>query len=148
MVSFFKNLLPGKKSGIGVELTPDRLNLVQLRKQGQGYKVAALVSEDMPENVFVDGQIQDSEALIDLLQTTLSEHKIQAKRVATAISGRDAVTRMIALPADLSDPDLHEMVHTQEAGLYLPFPRDEADVDYQKLNLFVDEDGIEKVNIM
>jgi type IV pilus assembly protein PilM len=52
------------------------------------------------------------------------------------------------LPAELDDQQLHEMVHTQEAGLYLPFPRDEADVDYQKLGMFVDEDGIEKVNIM
>jgi Tfp pilus assembly protein, ATPase PilM len=32
-----------------------------------------------------------------------------------------------------------------EAGLYLPFPREDADVDYQKIGLFVDGDGVEKI---
>ena len=40
------------------------------------------------------------------------------------------------------------MVLNQEASLYLPFPREEADVDYQKLGFFVDEDGIEKVQVL
>ncbi len=35
-----------------------------------------------------------------------------------------------------------------EASLYLPYPREEADVDYQKLGYFVDEDGIEKVKVL
>jgi type IV pilus assembly protein PilM len=36
----------------------------------------------------------------------------------------------------------------QEAGLYLPFPREEADVDYQPLGEFTDEDGIDKVQVL
>lgn len=40
------------------------------------------------------------------------------------------------------------MVLNHEAGLYLPYPREEADVDYQKLDYFVDEDGIEKVHVL
>lgn len=40
------------------------------------------------------------------------------------------------------------MVLNHEAGLYLPYPREEADVDYQKLGYFVDEDGIEKVQVL
>jgi type IV pilus assembly protein PilM len=40
------------------------------------------------------------------------------------------------------------MILNQEAGLYLPFPREEADVDYQKLGFLVDEDGIEKVQVL
>jgi len=30
----------------------------------------------------------------------------------------------------------------------LPFPREEADVDYQKLDLMIDDDGIEKVRVL
>ncbi len=40
------------------------------------------------------------------------------------------------------------MVLNHEAALYLPYPREEADVDYQKLGYFVDEDGIEKVQVL
>jgi type IV pilus assembly protein PilM len=52
------------------------------------------------------------------------------------------------VPAELDDNELREMVLNQEASLYLPFPREEADVDYQKLDYFVDEDGIEKVRVL
>lgn len=34
------------------------------------------------------------------------------------------------------------------ASLYLPYPREEVDLDYQKLGYFQDEDGIEKVQVL
>ena len=149
---FLKNLisgLSGGKQGMGVELTPERLNIVRLKKQGQGYKLVNLVSAEMPENVIQDGQIINPPELVELLQTVTAEHKLnKVKTVATAIPGRDVVTRLIPVPAELDDRELREMILNQEAGLYLPFPREEADVDYQKLGFLVDEDGIEKVQVL
>jgi len=145
---FLKNLFSGGKQGIGIELTPERLNLVQLKKQGQAYKLVTFLSEEMPEELIQDGQITNPPELVELLQTVLTENKIKAKKVATAIPGRDVITRLIPVPAELDDRQLREMVLNQEAGLYLPFPREEADVDYQKLGFFVDEDGIEKVQVL
>ena len=134
---------------MGVELTPERLNIVRLKKQGQGYKLVNLVSAEMPENVIQDGQIINPPELVELLQTVTAEHKLnKIKTVATAIPGRDVVTRLIPVPAELDDRELREMILNQEAGLYLPFPREEADVDYQKLGFLVDEDGIEKVQVL
>lgn len=145
---FLKNLFSGGKQGIGIELTPERLNIAQLKKQGQAFKLVKLISEEMPENVIQDGQIVNPPELVELLQTVVAEHKLKDKKVATAIPGRDVVTRLIPVPAELDDRELREMVLNQEAGLYLPFPREEADVDYQKLGFFVDEDGIEKVQVL
>lgn len=149
MVSTLKGLLSRKSKGIGIELAPDRINVAQLKKQGQAYKLTLLASTPVPEGVFQEGQIVDSAAMAELIQATLTENKIKVKQVATAVSGgRDTVTRIIPIPAELNDEELREMVLNQEAGLYLPFPREEADVDYQKLGLFVDEDGIEKFQVL
>lgn len=149
MVSAFQNILSGKSKGIGVELTPDRINVAQLRKQGQGFRLVNFASTPVPEGLFQEGQILDPPGMAELIQEVLSEHKIKAKQVATAVmGGRDTVTRIIPVPAELDDRELREMVLNQEAGLYLPFPREEADVDYQKLGLFVDEDQIEKVQVL
>nr|WP_202924875.1 type IV pilus assembly protein PilM [Myxacorys almedinensis] len=138
-----------KSKGIGIELAPDRINIVQLRKQGQGFKLANYITVPVPDGVFKEGEIIDPPAMAELIQTALTESKIKVKRVATAIpGGRDTVTRIIPVPAELDDRELREMVLNQEAGLYLPFPREEADVDYQKLGLFIDEDGIEKVQVL
>ncbi|XHX76663.1 MAG: type IV pilus assembly protein PilM [Stenomitos frigidus ULC029] len=149
MVNSLRNLLPGKPKGIGIELSPDRISVAQLRKQGQAFKLATLASVPVPEGLFQEGQITDSAGMAELIQSTLADNKLKIKRVATAVpGGRDTVTRIIPIPAELNDQELREMVLNQEAGLYLPFPREEADVDYQKLGLFVDEDGIEKFQVL
>ncbi|MBD2018736.1 type IV pilus assembly protein PilM, partial [Leptolyngbya sp. FACHB-36] len=149
MVSNLRNLLSKSSRGIGIELASDRINVAQLRKQGAGFKLAALSSTPVPEGMFQEGQIVDSPGMAELIQSILAENKIKVKRVATAVAGgRDTVTRIIPIPAELNDQELREMVLNQEASLYLPFPREEADVDYQKLGLFVDEDGIEKFQVL
>ncbi|MBD3882097.1 type IV pilus assembly protein PilM [Phormidium tenue FACHB-886] len=148
MVSL-KNIFSKKTRGVGVELTPDRVNVARLKKKGAGFQLVTLASAEVPEGIFQEGQILDSGAMAEIIQSVIAESKLKVKHAATAIpSGRDTVTRIIPVPAELDDRELREMVLNQEAGLYLPFPREEADVDYQKLGFFVDEDGIEKVQVL
>ena len=149
MVKFFQDLLQKKTKGIGIELTPERINVAQLRKKGQGFQLTKLATAEVPDGIFQEGQIIDSPSMAEILQQLLEEQSIKVKSAATAIpGGRDTVTRIIPVPAELDDDELREMVLNQEAGLYLPFPREEADVDYQKLGFFVDEDGIDKVQVL
>ncbi len=149
VVNRFKGFLTQRTtSGVGIELTPERINLAQLRKHRQGLKLVNLYSLPVPEGVFQDGQIADPPALAELIQSALQQSKIKAQRVATAVPGRESLVRLIPVPAELDDRELREMVLNHEAGLYLPYPREEADVDYQKLGYFVDEDGIEKVQVL
>lgn len=142
-----KSLFSGKPKGVGIELTPERVNVARLRKQGQKFKLETLASVELEEGIFEEGEIRDSAAMAEAIQAALAESKLKVKRASSAIPGR-AITRVIPVPAELDDQELREMVLNQEASLYLPFPRDEADVDYQKLGFFVDEDGIEKVQVL
>lgn len=148
MVSFLKSLIEKRPQGIGVELTPEKVNIVRLSKKGQGYKLMNFHSVEVPEGVYEEGQIIDAPEMAQVIQSVLEENKIKVKNAATAVSGREAVTRLIPVPAELNENELREMVLNQEAGLYLPFPREEADVDYQKLDLMIDDDGIEKVRVL
>ncbi|MCX7596448.1 MAG: pilus assembly protein PilM [Fischerella sp.] len=148
MVKSFKSLFGKSKGGVGIELSPQCVNVARLRKQRQGLKLDAFTSAPVPEGVFVDGQIADPPAMAQIIQQALSASKIDASRVATAVTGRNSIVRLIPVPAELDDRELQDMVLNHEAGLYLPYPREEADVDYQKLGYFVDEDGIEKVQVL
>ncbi|HAJ63780.1 MAG TPA: pilus assembly protein PilM [Cyanobacteria bacterium UBA8543] len=148
MFSRFKDIFSQGKKGIGIELAPERINIAQLRKQGQGFKVTTLYSQEVPEGIFQGGQIADSPALAELIKTAIVESKVKADRVATAVPMREAIIRIIPIPAELDDQELHDIVLNNEAGLYLPYPREQVDLDYQKLGFFVDEDGIEKVQVL
>ncbi len=147
MVNFFKRLFSKPTQLIGVELAPEKINIVQVRQQGQKVKLLTLASTEVPEGIFQESLIYDVPGLAELLKTTLEENKIKIKQAAAAIPGREAVIRVIPVPAELNDIELRDYMN-QEAGLYLPFPREEADVDYQRLGLVVDEDGIEKVQVL
>ncbi|HSM82228.1 MAG TPA: type IV pilus assembly protein PilM [Nodosilinea sp.] len=142
-----KAIFSRKPRGVGIELTPEKVNLAHLKKQGTVLKLDTLASVELAEGIYEEGQILDAAAMADAIQTVLAESKLKVKQATTAIPGR-AITRVIPVPAELDDDELREMVLNQEASLYLPFPREEADVDYQKLGYFVDEDGIEKVQVL
>ncbi|MGK7936801.1 MAG: type IV pilus assembly protein PilM [Xenococcaceae cyanobacterium] len=148
MLNNLTGFLGSKGGGIGLEINPQQINVAQMSKQGQQYKLIKNVSKEVPEGVYEDGQIVDSLTLAELIKETLKENRISAKNVATAVPMREAIIRIIPVPAELDEQELRDMVLVHEASLYLPYPREEVDLDYLKLGYFMDEDGIEKVNVL
>ncbi len=148
MLNKLTNIFAKKTDRIGIEINSRKINIAQIVKQGQQYKLLKNVSADVPEGVYRDGQIVDSLALSELIKDTLKVNKISSKKVSTAVPMREAIIRVIPVPAELDEQELKDMVLVHEAGMYLPYPREEVDLDYVKLGYFMDEDGIEKVNVL
>jgi type IV pilus assembly protein PilM len=148
MVNVLSNFLSRQNQGIGIEINPDKINLIQLAKKGQQYRLLKYHSIDVPEEIFEEGQIADSPALAELIEELLEEAKVKPTKIATALPMREAIIRIIPIPAELNDADLRDMVLNHEAPLYLPYPREEVDLDYKKLGYFIDDDGIEKVQVL
>ena len=148
MLDTISNIFGKKTDNIGIEINPQQINIAQIVKQGQQYKLIKNVSADIPEGVYEDGQIVDALTLSELIKDTLKTNKISGKKVATAVPMREAIIRVIPVPAELDEEELKDMVLVHEAGMYLPYPREEVDLDYVKLGYFMDEDGIEKVNVL
>ena len=148
MLKNLTNIFAKQDDSVGIEINARKINIAQIAKQGQQYKLLKNVSADIPEGVYEDGQIVDSLILSELIKDTLKANKITAKKVSTAVPMREAIIRMIPVPAELDEAELKDMVLIHEAGMYLPYPREEVDLDYAKLGYFMDEDGIEKVNVL
>lgn len=142
------SLFGSKTDRVGIEINSHKINVVQLAKKGEKYKLIKSVSADIPEGVFEEGQIVDSLALSELIKDTLKANKISAKKVSTAVPMREAIIRVIPVPAELNEEELQSMILVHEAGMHLPYPVEEVDLDYAKLGYFMDEDGIEKVNVL
>ena len=148
MLKAFTSFFGISNQVLGIELTPERVNLVEIRKQRQGLKIVSLTTVPLPDGVFSDGQIIDTPVMSEIIQQAVAESKTKASHVATCISGRNAVVRLISVPSDLDNEELRDLILNHEAGLYLPYPQEEADFDYQALEHFIDEDGIEKVRVL
>lgn len=148
MLGNLTNPFAPKTLGVGLEINPQQINIVQIAKQRQQYKLLKNISVEVPEGIYEDGQIVDSLTLSELIKDTFKQHRVNAKQVATAVPMREAIIRIIPVPAELNEEELRDMVLVHEASMYLPYPREEVDLDYQKLGYFIDEDGIEKVNVL
>jgi type IV pilus assembly protein PilM len=148
MLNRLKNLFPRRGNGVAIELGSERINIAQLQKKGADLSLKHLCSAEVPEGIFEEGRIVNPQELGDLIRATLAENKIKATHVATSVPMREATIKLIPLPAELSDREVRDLILNQEAALYLPYPREEVDLDYQKLDLVVDEDGLDKVQVM
>lgn len=142
------SLFTKKSDVVGIEINPQKINITQVIKQGQQYKLVKNVSALMPEGIYQEGEIVDSLSLSELIKDTFKQNRISAKQVITAVPMREAIIRIIPVPAELNEEELKDMIVVHEAGMHLPYPREEVDLDYTKLGYFMDEDGIEKVNVL
>ncbi len=135
---------------LGVDINPEHLAVAQLKKQRNGrYRLIHYHTVEMPEGAMVEGRILDPNTIGLALANLLNEYKVPTHLpVATAVPAREAIVRLIRLPADLPADELRRVVLEQEAELYIPYPRDQADVDYQPLGLDLSQDGIERLEVL
>lgn len=133
---------------MAVELGSERINIAQLHKKGAELTIKHLCSAEVRAGIFEEGRIVNPQELGELISATLADHKIKASHVVTSVPMREAVIRLIPLPAELNDREVKDLILNHEAALYLPYPREEVDLDYQKLDLVTDEDGLDKVQVM
>ncbi len=148
MLNRLKNLFPQRGNGVAIELGSERINIAQLQKKGADLTLKHLFSTEVPEGIFEEGRIVNPQELGDLIRVSLADRKIKATHVTTSVPMREAVIRLIPLPAELNDREVRDLILNHEAALYLPYPREEVDLDYQKLDLITDEDGLDKVQVM
>jgi type IV pilus assembly protein PilM len=148
VIASLKGLFARSPQRLGIELTPERVNFAHLSRQAQIIQLNQVASVPVPDGVFQEGRILDPVAMAETIRSGMAANHIKIKQVASAISVGEAIIRLIRLPAELDDFELREVVLYQEADLYLPFPREEADLDFQKLGTAVDEDGLERVDVL
>ncbi|WP_287129537.1 type IV pilus assembly protein PilM [Candidatus Cyanaurora vandensis] len=135
--------------GVGIDITPEQILITQLTKRGpRNLTLSNLTWAPTPTGAVIDGRVENPAAVARVIQELMEARRIKPGTAATAIPSREAVTRLIRLPAELQAAELREVVLNQEAELYLPFPRDEAYVDYQSLETSQDNDGIRRQEVL
>jgi type IV pilus assembly protein PilM len=144
--SFLKS--SGGNTLLGVDINPERITVAQTKKQGNRVRLVHYETVEMPEGAMIEGRIVDPPMVGSALMGLLEERKIAPSAVATAVPVREAIVRLIRLPAELPADELRRVVLEQEAELYIPYPRDQADVDFQPLGLDLGPDGVERTEVL
>jgi type IV pilus assembly protein PilM len=125
------SLLSRKKPVIlGLDISSTSVKLLELEKDGNNYRVQSLAVEPLPDNAVVEKNFQDVEAIGETIQKAVKRSGTKAKLAAVAVAGSAVITKIINMPANLSESELEEQIQL-EADQYIPYPLEEINLDFE-----------------
>ncbi len=126
-------MLPFKKKStplVGIDISATAIKLLELSKSGGRYRVESYAVEPVPANSVVDKNITDMDAVGEAVGRAVKRSGTKLKTAAAAVSGASVITKVITMPADLSEQDLESQIEL-EADQYIPFPLEEVAMDFE-----------------
>jgi type IV pilus assembly protein PilM len=121
-----------KPTLLGIDISSTSVKLVELSQTDTGYRVESLAVEPLPANAVAEKNIQDVEAVGETLQKAVKKSGTRCKLAAVAVAGSAVITKIITMPAALSDSDMELQIEL-EADQYIPYPLEEINLDFQVL---------------
>ncbi|MEJ2693192.1 MAG: pilus assembly protein PilM, partial [Candidatus Thiodiazotropha sp.] len=110
------------------------VKLLELSKStgraGAMYRVEAYGVEPLPANAVVEKNIAEVDAVGEAVRTAVRRSGSRAKHAAVAVSGSAVITKVISMPAALSDQELESQIQL-EADQYIPYPLEEVNLDFE-----------------
>ena len=122
----------GGREMIGLDISSSAVKLIELTQRGDRYQVETYAVEPLPPNAVSDKQISDPQAVGECIARAVTRSGTRTRNAAVAVSGASAITKIIQMPASLSESDLEEQIKV-EADQYIPYAIDEVQLDFQVL---------------
>ena len=126
-------MLPFKKKSnplVGIDISATAIKLLELSKSGDRYRVESYAVEPVPANSVVDKNITDMDAVGEAIGRAVKRSGTKLKTAAAAVAGSSVITKIITMPADLSEAELENQIQV-EADQYIPFPLEEVAMDFE-----------------
>lgn len=115
---------------LGIDISSSSVKLLELSRSGDQYRVESYAVASLPPNAVVEKNIAEVEAVADVLRSVHGRARTKLKTVAVAVAGSAVITKLIDMPAGLSD-DAMETQISLEADQYIPYPLDEVALDFE-----------------
>jgi type IV pilus assembly protein PilM len=117
---------------IGVDISSTAVKLLQLSHSGGRYRVEHYAVEPLPPNAVVEKNIVEVEAVGEAIKRAVARSGVKTKFASAAVAGSAVITKVIPMPADLSEDDLEGQIQA-EANQYIPYPLEEVSLDFEVL---------------
>ncbi len=140
---FGRLFLCGPPPLIGVDIGTAAIRIIELSCTGKDWRVEHQAHEPLPAGAMRDGSIIDFDQVADSLRRAWKASASRTRTVALALPSGSVITKVITLPAGLSEYEL-EMQVEAEASQSLPFAIDEISLDFGVISAVNDKaDSVE-----
>ena len=114
---------------IGLDISSTTVKLLELSRQGGGFRVENYSVKPLPANAVVEKNINEPEAVAQVLRAMVQGSRTKTKDAAVAVSGSSVITKLVEMPGDLSEEQMEAYIST-EADQYIPYPLEEVALDF------------------
>lgn len=118
------------KPPFALELGSEYAYLLALQGQEGLREVEFLRSLSLPPLDLINGDEDERQTLAQELRDAVRLQELSGRPLRMTLAGDSHLLRLLDLPPGLNPRELQERVLEQESELYLPFPRQDADLDY------------------
>ena len=130
---------------IGLDISSTAVKLLELARAGNGYRVESYAVEPLPPNSVVEKSITDEQAVGEAIRRAVKRSGTRTKHCAVAVAGSAVITKVIAMPASLSEDEMESQIQV-EADQYIPYPLEEVSLDFEVIG--ASENDPEKVDVL
>ena len=134
-----------KQSLIGVDISASAIKVLELSRSGEHYRVERYAVEPLPQNAVVEHAITEVDQVAQAMQRAVKRSGSKCKHAAVAVAGSNVISKVINMPAGMSDQDLQTQIE-MEADRYVPYPLDEVNLDFQVIGPA--QSGADQVNVL
>lgn len=115
---------------LGIDISTAAVKLLELSQTGARYRVESYAVAPLPLNAVVDKNITNIEIIGNAIKTAVKQSGTRIKNACVAVAGSSVMTKIITLPASLSDREMEEQIMV-EADQYIPYSLDEVNIDFE-----------------
>ena len=115
---------------LGIDISASAIKLLELGRSGAKYRVESFAVEPLPPNSVVDKNITDEHAVGEAIGRAAKKSGTRLKDAAVAVAGSAVITKIISMPASLSDNEMEKQIQL-EADQYIPFSLEEVNLDFE-----------------
>lgn len=122
---------PGRKSPalLGLDISSTSVKVLELSQSGTRYRVESYAVVPLPPNAVVEKSVADVEAVGAAISRVVKRAGARCKNVAIAVAGSAVITKIISMPASLSEDEIASQIEV-EADQYIPYPLEEVNLDF------------------
>ncbi len=117
---------------LGLDISSTAVKLLELGQSGSRYRVESYAVVPLPPHAVVEKSIADVEAVGSAIGRAVKRAGTRVKHAAVAVAGSAVITKVISMPASLSESDMENQIRL-EADQYIPYPMEEVNLDFQVL---------------
>lgn len=125
---------------LGVDVSSTSVKLLELSRSGGRYRVESYAVEPLPPNSVMEKNITDAQLVGEAIARAVKKSGTRTKLGACAVAGSAVITKVISMPANLSEEELEGQIQI-EADQYIPYALDEISLDFSILGPSASDPG-------